>query len=149
MDLSGVKLKPSLELSYTGVRLGGFAETGAGGLSLHSSSQAASFWRLRPGLEVWADFKATERLTLRPSLKLSLSQSLDRDRTVLATRLEDAPKAAGSFATSVSDDRLIREFDVGLDFVRAGGASLRLGYVGQFGNRIDQRAVRAKLVIPF
>ena len=149
MDLSGVMVKPSLELSYTGVRLGDFAETGAGGLNLHSSSQAASFWRLRPGLEVWADLKATERLTLRPSLKLSLSQSLNRDRTELATRFEDAPKAAGSFATSVSDDRLIREFDAGLDFVRAGGASLRLGYVAQFGNRIDQRAVRAKLVIPF
>ncbi len=149
MDLSGVMVKPSLELSYTGVRLGDFAETGAGGLNLHSSSQAASFWRLRPGLEVWADLKATERLTLRPSLKLSLSQSLSRDRTELATRFEDAPQAAGSFATSVSDDRLIREFDAGLDFVRAGGASLRLGYVAQFGNRIDQRAVRAKLVIPF
>jgi hypothetical protein len=149
LAIGEARIKPSVELSRTGLRLDGFQETGAGAINLQSRGQAQSFWRVRPGVEVWTDVQLSHALTLRPNVKLSLSQALGNSRHGLDARFEDAPAAAQGFAISVPGDRNQKEVEFGLDLVHRNGVTFRAGYTGAFAENINQQAVRLKAVIPF
>jgi outer membrane autotransporter protein len=130
------------------VNLDGFAETGAGALNLQSSGQSASYWRLRPSVELAGDLVLSPKTVLRPSLKLGYDQPLDNARTALTTRLEE-PYGIGSFATVANGARGLAEVDFGLDIVRKDSWSVRLGYVGQFSHDVSNQGGRLKVVVPF
>ncbi|WP_374516742.1 hypothetical protein, partial [Brevundimonas sp.] len=134
---SNLYLRPSVEVSATRYQQSGFSETGAGGLNLVFDEHEETVTRIRPRIELGGRFDVPNAIA-RPYVSVGVSHVLDGDKPGLETRFEAAGTLADPFTTSQPLDETVWETELGVELLGEGaGISARLGYTGQFGDKLE------------
>ena len=68
---------------------------------------------------------------------------------LFTTAFEGAPQVAGSFGVAARLDRTTADAELGVAIVNAKGASAKVNWSGQFGDRVSNQALALKVTVPF
>ncbi len=142
-------IRPSIEVVGTDVHTNAFHETGAGGLNLQSPAQTQQYWRVRPSLEAGRDFKLGEDLWLRAALKAGVNQVITGRASTLEAGFEGDTPGLQPFAVRSLSDSTMAETGLSLSVVNSKGASVRLGFNGQYGKTTTEMNGQFKVILPF
>ncbi|WP_165183849.1 autotransporter outer membrane beta-barrel domain-containing protein [Caulobacter soli] len=140
--------KPIAELNYARVQTGAFSEKGAGALNLVAPRQDDVSTRASVKLEVGAEFMQGVT-AIRPYARIGASQMLSGRAPQFTAAFEGAPPVAGSFDVAGRLDKTTGDAELGVSIVGAKGASAKINWSGQFGDRVSNQALAVKFTVPF
>jgi outer membrane autotransporter protein len=143
-DMSGAVFEPFVGLGYTHLRTEGFSETGgSAALTVDDATMDTTYttlgMRLERGFEI-GEITATARGTLG---WMYAGGDVDPNSTA---------RFASGDAFTVSNtpiDSSVALVEAGIDFGLGNGATLGIGYAGQFGKNARQNTVNATMRVPF
>ena len=143
-DLSGAAFEPFAGLGYTHLRTEGFSETGGtAALTVDDATMDTTYTTV--GMRLARSFEVGEvTATARGTLGWMFAGG-DVDPTSTA-------RFASGDAFTVSNtpiDSSVALVEAGLDFSLGNGATLGIGYAGQFGKNARQNTVNATMLLPF
>ena len=67
----------------------------------------------------------------------------------ITTAFESAPPVSGSFDVAARLDKTTADAELGVSLVNAKGASAKLNWSGQFGDRLSNQSLAVKFSVPF
>jgi uncharacterized protein YhjY with autotransporter beta-barrel domain len=140
--------KPIAELNWARISTDAFAEKGAGALNLVAPKQADQSTRASVKLEVGGEFMQGVT-AIRPYARIGASHMLSGSAPQFTTAFEGAPPVAGSFDVASRLDKTTTDAELGVSLVNAKGASAKLNWSGQFGDRVSNQALAVKFTLPF
>jgi outer membrane autotransporter protein len=140
-------LRPSIDAGITHVRAGSFTESGAGGANLEVKSRDHTVLTIEPAVEIGSEIVKDGTL-LRPYAKLGLKLFSDTGPDLEAT-LQGAPAGVVPFTTAGRLDTTVAAVSAGVNILTEQGYSWRIGYKGQFSDRVEDHGAMVKLSIPF
>jgi uncharacterized protein YhjY with autotransporter beta-barrel domain len=140
--------KPIAEINHARISTDAFAEKGAGALNLVAPKQADQSTRVSAKLEVGGEFMQGVT-AIRPYARIGASHMLSGRAPQFTTAFESAAPVAGSFDVAGRLDKTTADAELGLSLVNAKGASARVNWTGQFGERVSNQALAVKFTLPF
>jgi hypothetical protein len=141
-------VKPMAEASAVKVETKAFTETGAGALDLVAPKQKDTYARASVKLEAGTEFQAGGA-AIRPYGRVGATVSSDAKAALFAAAFRGAPAAAAAgFTVNPGLDKTTLDTELGVSVVGR-GASGRLAWTGQFGDRTDNQTLSVKIAIPF
>ena len=141
-------VKPMAEASAVKVETKGFTETGAGALDLVVPDQKDTYARASVKVEAGAEFQAGGA-AIRPYGRVGATVSSDAKAALFAAAFKGAPAAAaGGFTVNPGLDKTTVDTELGVSVIGR-GASGRLAWTGQFGDRTNNQTLSVKIAIPF
>ncbi|WP_035018970.1 autotransporter outer membrane beta-barrel domain-containing protein [Caulobacter sp. UNC358MFTsu5.1] len=140
--------KPIAEVNYARIQTDAFAEKGAGALNLVAPKQVDQSTRASVKLEVGAEFMQGVT-AIRPYARIGASHMLSGSAPQFTTAFEGAPPVAGSYDVASRLDKTTGDAELGVSLVNAKGASAKLNWSGQFGDRVSNQALAVKFTLPF
>jgi hypothetical protein len=136
------------EASAVKVETKAFTETGAGALDLVAPKQKDTYARASVKLEAGTEFQAGGA-AIRPYGRVGATVSSDAKAALFAAAFRGAPAAAAAgFTVNPGLDKTTLDTELGVSVVGR-GASGRLAWTGQFGDRTDNQTLSVKIAIPF
>ena len=108
-------VKPRIGVGYDHFFSSSYVETGDSGQRLQVETDAQTYWRVQPAIEVGGDLQATPNLRLRPTLTLGLTQYLNAPEASLSARFVDSPSGVPDFENSTRLDDTWFDVSGGLD----------------------------------
>jgi uncharacterized protein with beta-barrel porin domain len=140
--------KPIAELNYARISTDAFAEKGAGALNLVAPKQVDQSTRASVKLEFGGEFMQGVT-AIRPYARIGASQMLSGRAPQFTTAFESAPPVSGSFDVAARLDKTTADAELGVSIVNAKGASAKLNWSGQFGDRVSNQSLAVKFSVPF
>jgi uncharacterized protein YhjY with autotransporter beta-barrel domain len=140
-------LRPSIDAGITYVFAGSFTESGAGGANLAVRDRNHTVLTIEPAVEIGSEIVSNGTL-LRPYAKLGLKLFSDTD-VELASTLVGAPAGVAPFTTAGRLDTTVANASVGVNILTQQGYNWRIGYTGQFSERVRDHGAMIKVSIPF
>jgi uncharacterized protein YhjY with autotransporter beta-barrel domain len=140
--------KPIAEISHTRIQTDAFAEKGAGALNLVAPKQVDQATRVSAKLEVGGEFMQGVT-AIRPYARIGASHMLSGRAPQFTAAFEGAPPVSGSFDVASRLDKTTADAELGVALVNARGASAKLNWSGQFGDRVSNQALAVKFTVPF
>ncbi|WP_156390711.1 autotransporter outer membrane beta-barrel domain-containing protein [Caulobacter sp. Root487D2Y] len=140
--------KPIAELNWARISTDAFAEKGAGALNLVAPKQVDQSTRASVKLEVGGEFMQGVT-AIRPYARIGASHMLSGRAPQFTTAFESAAPVAGSFDVAGRLDKTTVDAELGAALVNAKGASARVNWSGQFGDRVSNQALAVKFTVPF
>ena len=147
LPLSGLYLKPQVDVGYAHISRDGYRERGTGGIALAVEGSDDGVWSASPMLEVGTEVALAGGGVARPFLRGGVTWR-DQDRFVTQASFLDAASVA-PFSVTSRIDRVTADVAAGLDLITPSETSLRLQYDGQFGTTIEQHIGSAKLSLKY
>jgi len=140
--------KPILELNHSRIKTDAFAERGAGALNLVAPKQTDQATRLSAKLEVGAEFMQGVT-AIRPYARVGASTTLSGRAPLFTAAFEGTPAPSGQFSVAGRLDKTTLDTELGVSIVNAKGASARVNWSGQFGDRLSNQSLAVKFSVPF
>ncbi|MCF8506362.1 MAG: hypothetical protein K9G59_15730 [Caulobacter sp.] len=140
-------LKPIVELSGTSVSTDGFTETGAGPLNLVVPQQSTDSARASFKLEVGGEISQGETVA-RPFARIGVSNLVSGSDSPFTAGFEGAPGGVNPFDVKSRLDKTTFDTELGISAVGAWGSG-RLGWSGQFGDRLSNQTFSVKVTMSF
>jgi hypothetical protein len=141
--------RPFAELNTTQLFLGGFKETGAGGLDLISASRNHQSGTAGAGIEFGGEIPLSDMAVIRPFAGYEFKRTVWGKTLDITAALEGAPADTAPFTVSNSPDVNLHQVSGGVDLIGGAGWSMRALYTGTFGNTIRQDMYSVKVTMPF
>ncbi len=142
-------VRPAVEVVGTRVHSDALSESGAGPLNLKVDARNQDYWQVRPSVEAGHDFKIGQDLWLRATVKAGVNQIIAGRASALDASFEAIPAGVGPFVIHSAADSTTGEGGASLALVNARGASVRIGFNGQFGRTTHEEMGQIKAVLPF
>ena len=142
-------IRPLVDLGATQVHRKGFNEKGAGGANLKVDSDDETLVTLQPAIEFGGEFRRDSGTLVRPYARIGVTHYLTDNKHRVTATMQGAPGNVAPFTIETKSDRTYADFSLGVDVIKKKGASLRLGYTGQFSDNSSSHAAGIKLSIPF
>jgi hypothetical protein len=140
--------KPIAELSHSRIKTDAFAEAGAGALNLVAPEQKDRATRLSAKLEVGGEFMQGVT-AIRPYARVGATTTLSGKAPLFTAAFESAPGPSGQFSVAGRLDKTTLDTELGVSIVGAKGASAKLNWSGQFGDRVSNQSLAVKFTVPF
>ncbi|EJL26218.1 hypothetical protein PMI01_04139, partial [Caulobacter sp. AP07] len=140
--------KPIAELSHSRIKTDAFTETGAGALNLVAPEQKDRATRLSAKLEVGGEFMQGVT-AIRPYARVGATTTLSGKAPLFTAAFESAPGPSGQFSVAGRLDKTTLDTELGVSIVNAKGASAKLNWSGQFGDRVSNQSLAVKFTVPF
>ena len=140
-------LKPIVEVSGTSVSTDGFTETGAGPLNLVVPGQSTDSARASFKLEVGGEISQGETVA-RPFARIGVSNLVSGSASPFTAGFEGAPGGVNPFDVKSRLDKTTFDTELGISAVGAWGSG-RLGWAGQFGDRLSNQTFSVKVTMSF
>jgi hypothetical protein len=140
--------KPIAELSHSRIKTDAFTETGAGALNLVAPEQKDRATRLSAKLEVGGEFMQGVT-AIRPYARVGATTTLSGRAPLFTAAFESAPGPSGQFSVAGRLDKTTLDTELGVSIVGAKGASAKLNWSGQFGDRVSNQSLAVKFTVPF
>jgi len=140
--------KPIAEISQTRIQTDAFAEKGAGALNLVAPKQVDQATRVSAKLEVGAEFMQGVT-AIRPYARIGASHLLSGRAPQFTTAFEGAAPVAGLYDVAARLDKTTADAELGVSLLNANGASAKVNWSGQFGDRVSNQSLAVKLTVPF
>jgi hypothetical protein len=140
--------KPIVELSHSRITTAAFTENGAGALNLVAPEQTDKAMRLSAKLEVGGEFMQGVT-AIRPYARVGATSMLSGKAPLFTANFGSAPVPAGQFSVAGRLDKTTLDTELGVNIVSAAGASARLNWSGQFGDRTSNQSLSMKFSVPF
>jgi hypothetical protein len=140
--------KPIAELSHSAVTTHAFNEEGAGALNLVAPRQTDQATRVSVKVEVGGEFMQGVT-AIRPYARLGASQTLSGRAPLFTAAFQSAPSASGQFSVAGRVDKTTADTELGVSIVSAKGASAKINWSGQFGDRVSNQGLSVKFSVPF
>ncbi|MFN3353059.1 MAG: hypothetical protein ACK4Z5_05575, partial [Brevundimonas sp.] len=102
----------------------------------------------RPRLEVGGEFAAADA-RVRPYAAVGFNQVIGGHKPGVLATFEAAGSLADPFATVQPLDEQAWEGEFGVEIVSQEGLSARIGYLGQWGEKVETHQVGVRLAVPF
>jgi hypothetical protein len=142
-------VRPLVDLGVTQVHRKGFKEKGAGGANLTVDGDDETLVTLQPAIEFGSEVRRDTGTLIRPYARIGITRYLTDNKRRVTARLQGAPASVAPFTVETEGDRTFVDLSMGMDVIKREGASLRLGYTGQFSDNSSSHAVLLKLHVPF
>jgi outer membrane autotransporter protein len=110
--------------------------------------QADQSTRASVKLEVGGEFMQGVT-AIRPYARIGASHMLSGSAPQFTTAFEGAAPVAGSYDVAARLDKTTADAELGFSLVNAKGASARVNWSGQFGDRVSNQALAVKFTVPF
>ena len=140
--------KPIAELSHSEVTTHAFTETGAGALNLVAPRQEDQATRLSVKAEVGGEYMQGVT-AIRPYARVGATQTLSGRAPLFTAAFQSAPTPSGQFSVAGRLDKTTLDTELGVTIVNAKGASAKLNWSGQFGDRVSNQSLAVKFSVPF
>ncbi|WP_145962910.1 autotransporter outer membrane beta-barrel domain-containing protein [Mangrovicoccus ximenensis] len=138
-DFGRAYLAPMLDLDMIWTRSEGYAETGAGDLSLEVDASEETAFVATPAIEMGHAFGLADGAALRLYGRAGVSLSSLGSYGTHA-RFADAGAGSGGFDSDVSMPDVVGRFSAGAEVMNSGNLSLDLRYDGAFGSGLTGHA---------
>jgi uncharacterized protein with beta-barrel porin domain len=86
---------------------------------------------------------------IRPYARIGASQTLSGRAPLFTAAFEGAPTPSGQFSVAGRLDKTTADAELGVALVNAKGASARVNWSGQFGDRVSNQSLAVKFTVPF
>jgi len=86
---------------------------------------------------------------IRPYARIGASHMLSGRAPQFTAAFEGAPPVSGAFDVASRLDKTTGDVDLGVALVNARGASAKLNWSGQFGDRVSNQSLAVKFTVPF
>jgi outer membrane autotransporter protein len=140
--------KPIAELSHSEVTTHAFTEAGAGALNLVAPRQEDQATRVSVKAEVGGEYMQGVT-AIRPYARIGASQTLSGRAPLFTAAFQSAPTPSGQFSVAGRLDKTTLDTELGVTIVNAKGASAKLNWSGQFGDRVSNQSLAVKFSVPF
>lgn len=145
--------RPMFEPSLTNMHQFGVTESGGGSGNLSIKARDELFVALTPALEFGSEltFGDTEKpeATLRPRIKLGVTQYVGDSQPTVVSNLVGTPTGGTTFATNAGMDQTLGNVEVGIDLITHQGATVRMDGLAQFGEHTELFQGGLKVTMPF
>lgn len=142
----GFYATPMFDIAADYLRIGGYAESGAGPLDLVVAGSDKWIVSATPAIEFGANIK-TESLTFRPYLKAGVT--FLSDDTIETTAYLSGRGPGSQFTVASHFDDVYADINVGVQLFSLQGVNLRFNYDGKFGETSRQHGVDAKVSVDY
>lgn len=146
VDLGPSYVKPRVDVTVSHVGFSGFTEDG-GNEALTVRGMEETTLGLSPAVEWGAQFETAYGALMRPYLWAGVTAFAGGDFAVAAS-FNGAP-GIEPFSVAKEIDPLMADVGAGLEFIGAGGATLRLDYSGRFSQDLEEHGLGLKASLPF
>ena len=137
----------SVEVSGTSVSTDGFTEIGAGPLNLVVPEQTTDSIRASFKLEVGGEIMQGETAA-RPYARIGVSDMLSGAASPFTAGFQGAPAGVNPFDVKSRLDKTTFDTELGISAVGPWGSG-RLGWSGQFGDRVSTQTFSVKVTMSF
>ncbi len=120
---------------------------GESGANLEVKSRNHTVLTLEPAVEIGSEIVKDGTL-LRPYARLGLKLFSDTGPDLEAT-LQGAPAGVVPFTTAGRLDSTVAAVSAGVNILTEQGFSWRIGYAGQFSDRVTDHGAMIKFTVPF
>mgnify|MGYP007072814972 CR=1 FL=1 len=139
--------RPMVEVSRMTVDTDGFTETGAGALNLVVPGQSSDTTRASFKVELGGEFSQGGNVA-RPYARVGVSSLVSGAESPFTAGFQAAPGGVNPFDVTSRLDKTTFDAELGVTAVSDRG-SARLGWSGQFGDRIANQTFAIKLTVAF
>jgi hypothetical protein len=141
-------VRPAIDADLSYVRLGAFAEGGAGAIGSRFSSTDNLGLSVRPSAEAGFDAELAGGFGIRPWVKLGANWRIQSDFRLPSSFIGSVP-TAGSYDQTIESERFSTLVSAGFDLYRGSSFGLRITYESEFGETFDRQSGRIAFSVQF
>jgi hypothetical protein len=142
-------LRPTFDVSATYLDFDAWTERGSTAASATVGPRSETYATLQPGLEIGGESGTSDGTLFRPFVRLGATWVMSDASASGSAALAGSPSSVEPFEVRYEFDDTYLDVAAGLDILRRNGATVRIGYFGQFAEGTDEHSALLKLRWPF